>query len=219
MPKPLPPQTLAWLRQSAAVDGAVTAQVLLHLLERVEALEQKYETQRVATLEWGEDVDKLMRWIDIHLKRIMALEAEQQQPHQDKLDRLIAHDADDPAPEAAPVVADDELCRVYSDELEHHGFGPAIRAVYNLGRKHGAAAAQPAPLADCPACEGMPSAFNNPCCVCGLSKSYQPPAAQPAQPPAAQPAPPAAAAGGLVEMVGEVMERHRVVRWRAVPEG
>jgi hypothetical protein len=33
------PETLAWLRQSAKFDGAVTAQVLLHLLERVEALE------------------------------------------------------------------------------------------------------------------------------------------------------------------------------------
>jgi hypothetical protein len=44
------------------------------------------------------------------------------------------------------------------------------RAVYNLGRQHGAA-----------------------------------------QPPAAQPAPPAAFAGGLVERVGEAMERHHVV--------
>ena len=34
-------QTLAWLRQSAAVDGAAYSQVLLHLLERLEALEQE----------------------------------------------------------------------------------------------------------------------------------------------------------------------------------
>jgi hypothetical protein len=33
------PETLAWLRQAAKFEGAVTAQVLLHLLERVEALE------------------------------------------------------------------------------------------------------------------------------------------------------------------------------------
>jgi hypothetical protein len=32
-----------------------------------------------------------------------------------------------------------------------------------------------------------------------------------AQPPAAQPAPPAAPAGGLVERVGEAMERHHVM--------
>ena len=33
------PETLAWLRQCAALDGAVYPQVLLHLLDRVEALE------------------------------------------------------------------------------------------------------------------------------------------------------------------------------------
>jgi hypothetical protein len=33
------PQTKSWLRQSAAVDGAAYSQVLLYLLERVEALE------------------------------------------------------------------------------------------------------------------------------------------------------------------------------------
>ena len=35
------PQTLAWLRQTAKFDGAAYSQVLLHLLERVEALEQQ----------------------------------------------------------------------------------------------------------------------------------------------------------------------------------
>ena len=35
------PQTKSWLRQSAAVDGAAYSQVLLYLLERVEALEQR----------------------------------------------------------------------------------------------------------------------------------------------------------------------------------
>jgi hypothetical protein len=33
------PQTKSWLRQSAALDGAVVSQTLLNLLERVEALE------------------------------------------------------------------------------------------------------------------------------------------------------------------------------------
>jgi len=37
----LRPETLAWLRQSAALDGAVVSQTLLNLLERVEALEQQ----------------------------------------------------------------------------------------------------------------------------------------------------------------------------------
>jgi len=35
------PQTRNWLRQSAALDGAVVSQTLLNLLERVEALEQQ----------------------------------------------------------------------------------------------------------------------------------------------------------------------------------
>mgnify|MGYP007073106820 CR=1 FL=1 len=51
-----------------------------NLLDRIEALEGKYETMRLATLEWGEDVDKVKRWSDQHLQRIMALEASQQQP-------------------------------------------------------------------------------------------------------------------------------------------
>jgi hypothetical protein len=41
MPDSPTPETLAWLRQSAAVDGAAYSQVLLHLLERLEALEQR----------------------------------------------------------------------------------------------------------------------------------------------------------------------------------
>jgi hypothetical protein len=35
------PETLAWLRQTAKLEGGVTAQVLLHLLERADALEQQ----------------------------------------------------------------------------------------------------------------------------------------------------------------------------------
>jgi len=41
MPDSLPPETLAWLRQSAALDHSAYSQALLHLLERVEALEQR----------------------------------------------------------------------------------------------------------------------------------------------------------------------------------
>jgi hypothetical protein len=35
------PETLAWLRQTATLESSVTAQVLLNLLERVEALERR----------------------------------------------------------------------------------------------------------------------------------------------------------------------------------
>jgi hypothetical protein len=102
--EPLSPESLTRLRQAAAV-GVVASQVLVNLLERVE-----------------------------------ALEAAQQQPHQDKLDRLIALDRgdDEPTPEAAPVVTDEELCNAYNN-APGHGFGPALRAVYDLNRQHGAA--------------------------------------------------------------------------------
>jgi len=45
------------------------------LLARLEELEDKYETMRLATLEWGKDVDMVKRWSDQHLQRIQGLEA------------------------------------------------------------------------------------------------------------------------------------------------
>jgi hypothetical protein len=49
-------------------------------------------------------------------------------------------------PPASPLVervaTDAELCQVCNDAPEH-GFGPALRAVYDLGRQHGAAPTQP----------------------------------------------------------------------------
>jgi hypothetical protein len=106
MPEPLPETTLAWLHQSAKFEGAVTAQVLLRLLERVEALEQR------------------------PIPGFVELAA--------------------PTPEAAPVATDAELKELcWGIAGESYGFShTAIRAVYNLGRQHGAAqppAAQPAP--------------------------------------------------------------------------
>jgi hypothetical protein len=54
-------------------------------------------------------------------------------------------DSSDSASAAAPagslverVATDAELCQVYNDAPDH-GFGPALRAVYDLGREHGAA--------------------------------------------------------------------------------
>jgi hypothetical protein len=125
-----PPETLAWLHQSATVKGSTYSQVLLHLLERVEALEQKYETQRLATLEWGKDVDKLMRWIDDHLKRIMALE----QPHQDKLDRLIKLDSDDEESERLQWYTYDpeEGIELYSSREQAQSAAESIMGSYQV---------------------------------------------------------------------------------------
>ena len=54
------------------------------LRARVEELERKYETQRLATLEWGRDVENLQRWSDQHLKRIMQLEINENCRQQDE---------------------------------------------------------------------------------------------------------------------------------------
>jgi hypothetical protein len=187
----LPPETLAWLRQCAALDGAAYPQVLLHLLKRVEALDKDSIEQSKSNSFCFEAV----------IKRLEKLEAAQQHDTlliggpQDKLDRLIELDRKKPmqqltpdspryirqrdnewqgadhqngpwrpipapqsglpwmksaaaeessvaqplslTPEAAPVATDEELCRVYDDGPT--SFAPALRAIYNLGRQHGAA--------------------------------------------------------------------------------
>ena len=98
-----------------------TNQEITELRAMVEALEAKYETMRLATLEWGKDVDKVMRWSDQHLLRIERLETGATCPHivsshggtsycdlalqtQDKLDRLIAQDRDDAPTRAGSLV-------------------------------------------------------------------------------------------------------------------
>jgi hypothetical protein len=76
--------------------------------------------------------------------RVEALEVGQQPP-QDKLDRLIALDRDDPANSLVERIATDaELFQAYND-TPGLGLGPALRAVYDLGREHGAAPTRPGP--------------------------------------------------------------------------
>jgi hypothetical protein len=55
MIKPLAPETLTWLRQTAKFEGGVTAQALLHLLERMDALEaaQQQPTPEAVPVAWG----------------------------------------------------------------------------------------------------------------------------------------------------------------------
>jgi hypothetical protein len=97
-----------------------------------------------AAEKWGANTMDMANCILELRDRIEALEAAQQ-PQQDKLDRLIALDRDDSTSSLVDWIATDaELCRVYNDALEH-GFGPALRAVHDLGREDGAAPAQPGP--------------------------------------------------------------------------
>jgi hypothetical protein len=120
------PEQWAMLEEFSASEYDTT---ILELRTRVEALEVKYETQRLATLEWGKDVDKLKRWSDQHLQRIMKLEAQ----HQDKLDRLIEMDHADPAPASSLIERVQRILghsypydaraaiRVIADEVERRG--------------------------------------------------------------------------------------------------
>ena len=117
------PQTLAWLRQSAAVDGAAYSQVLLNLLERVEALEAKDQLDAEA---WA----SMRRASCDYQRRLSNLEAAENLRQQDEDAELAA-----PTPEAAPVATNEEL--FYLAELG--GFRiHAYRACYDLGREHGA---------------------------------------------------------------------------------
>ena len=122
------PETLAWLRQTAKFEGAVTAQAILHLLERVEALEADATEQSQSSSFCNEAI----------VKRLEALEQ-----------WLTCGDFVQvpPTPEAAPVATDAELQGLFKDQPMT--WGQALRAAYGLGRQHGAAAAQsatPAPV-------------------------------------------------------------------------
>jgi hypothetical protein len=117
---------------------------MLELRARVEELEAQYETQRLATLGWGKDVDKHSRWIDDHLKRIMALE---QRPIPGTVE-LAA-----PTPKSAPMATDKELEGLFRGSVRT--WREALRAAYDRGRQHGAAAAQPAPPAAPPPTDSL----------------------------------------------------------------
>jgi len=96
--EPLSPQVLAWVRQSAAV-GLVTSQALLHLLERLEALEARLISGAV---ELAADLSTLdaKAWAYIGKQSICGDPATTA-----LIDLLNKPPAPQPAPEAAPVAA------------------------------------------------------------------------------------------------------------------
>jgi len=63
MTEPLSPEISSWLQHSAAVTGSTYSRVMLHLLERMEALEKKYETNVPAAPE-AAPVDLPPNYID-----------------------------------------------------------------------------------------------------------------------------------------------------------
>jgi len=157
MPESPPPTTLAWLRHAASC-GRADARLTLHILERLEALEARDKEDANCWASVRQSMHRLR-------ERIEALE---RRPIPGTVE-LAA-----PAPEAAPVATDNGLLRCYGQAIgdavkrgaSHNEAKEAgLRAIYDLGRQHGAA----------------------------------------------QPARRSSPAGGLVERVGEVMERHRVI--------
>jgi hypothetical protein len=177
MPDSPPPETLVWLRHAASC-GQRDAQLTLHILKRLEALEQRPIPGTV---------------------------------------ELAA-----PTPEAAPVATDEEIRALYGLPGT---FAEIHRAIYNLGRQHGAAqppVAQPAPAifpveyADANG-DGIrilmePSGDTGQACwVVRNSRRVDPllefstPEAAHAAHQAPQPAPPVAPARGLVERVVNVL--------------
>ena len=66
------PDQWAYQEHFAVEDG--DAACLLELRARVEAVEGRYETQRLATLEWGKDVDTYKELIDKLFRRVWELE-------------------------------------------------------------------------------------------------------------------------------------------------
>ena len=171
------PQTRNWLRQSAALDGAVVSQTLLNLLERVEALEQRPTCKQplqvppapeAAPVATDEEVQKVLRAYDRYLGRQRGA-------------------AQPPAAQPAPVATDDELLAMRSWSSHGPTFDSDLvefgRACYDLDRQHGAAqppAAQPAPPV-------MQRLMDAPMDARGYVDLRKPPAARPT-PEAASPA-------------------------------
>jgi hypothetical protein len=73
--------------------------------------------------------------LELHY-RVEALEAAQDADHFRGVTKMVT------APEAAPVATDDELCRAWHSAPDFE-LSPALRMVYDLGRKHGAQSTPP----------------------------------------------------------------------------
>jgi hypothetical protein len=121
------------------------------------------------------------------MERLNALEAAQQQPanHAPAATKMVA------TSEGAPVATDDELFDLFH---QHDPLGIVLRAVYNLGRQHGAAQPQSAPLPAHSNHEGGEYTDEE---WAEIKRFKQEPSAS--QLPATQPAPPVAPAERLAE--------------------
>jgi hypothetical protein len=119
-----------WALIQDCADDFSPESCILELRARVEALEAKSETQCLAILDWGKDVEAIKCWNEQQVRRVMALEADAKANQRetfptldralrnsDKLDRLIAQDRDD-----APAPTDSLVERV-ADAIHRNGDG------------------------------------------------------------------------------------------------
>jgi hypothetical protein len=103
---------------------------------RLQRLEAKSEADKTAILDAFRQLDELKDRVDRHYARIRALEGDPIQ-QRDTIRRAIREPMEQPAPEAAP---DHELIMTW-DRHMRSDIGDRLRAVYDLGHEHGAAAA------------------------------------------------------------------------------
>jgi len=103
---------------------------------RLQRLEAKSEADKTAILDAFRQLDELKDRVDRHYARIRALEGDPIQ-QRDTIRRAIREPMEQPAPEVAP---DHELIMAW-DRHMRSDIGDRLRAVYDLGHEHGAAAA------------------------------------------------------------------------------
>jgi hypothetical protein len=227
MIKPLPPETLAWLRQAAALDGDAYSQVLLHLLERMDAQEARDREDASCWASVRQSIHRLR-------ERIEALE---QRPIFGFVD--LAAPTPETAQVAAPVADDDEPQTLHTIALRMVDTLEQLRISWPAATSESPASADRSPnpggsqsrmlpeildtlrrairepmerptpeaapvAADCSALDAMAWAYIGKQSMCGD------PAATALidllnKPPAPQPAPPAAPAGELVERVADAI--------------
>jgi hypothetical protein len=193
--EPLSPEVLAWLRQSAAV-GVVTSQALLHLLERVEAMEAR---PIPGAVELAADLSTLdaKAWAYIGKQSICGDPAATA-----LIDLLSEPPPPQPAPEAAP-----EAAPVATPMPDGYAYGyPGVLGGIEFSGGREINESRPIKAIPCwlgrpPASEPAPPVMQRLMEAPMDARGY----VDLREPPAAQPAPPPAPAGGLVERVADAI--------------
>ena len=180
----IPDDTLAWLRQAAAA-GQADAKVMLELLRRVGALERRPIAGAVELAdepeEPAEDEPQTLHSVALQMVNTLA----QLGVLPEILDTLRRAIREPMAPATAAPVATDEELRMVADA--HRLWSDSRRAIYILGREHGAS------QASCPHIRSSDEGTS----YCALAQQGNSSASLTGSP---------APAGGLVELVAKAIE-------------